>query len=249
MTSIGNTPASYITTLLQPTGPVHFGPKWTPGPGDTDEAADAILKIVDTISTKASAATKTAAARIGEEAMRAAEIWASHNHGSSDGVRYYERPEDIEDPVERAAMIKLAKEQAEWNERTPGMHHWPESIREGQKIFALMENYFWTDFSYTTGRAGGTFVPPQSSMATLQFLGTLRTKIDALTADMEAVADITGHIVSQRTDGQLELGKFEMRDKRTGNLYMKMGDDHFLRYYDMGKEFLALDYSDGGVEP
>ncbi len=112
MTSIGNTPASYITTLLQTTGPVFHGRVGGIGPEDTDEAAAAILKIVNTISVETTAASKAAAAKIGDAALRAAEIWASPNHGSSQGVRYYDRPEDIEDPEYRAIMVDFARKEA-----------------------------------------------------------------------------------------------------------------------------------------
>jgi hypothetical protein len=234
MTSIGTTPASYITTLLQTTGPVFHGRTPGRGPEDTDEAANAILKIVNTISVQAAAASKAAAAKIGDAALSAAERWALPNHGSSPGVRYYERLEDIEDPAERAAMMELAKTQAEEKARTPGMHHWPAGVIEGHKIFSLIEDYFKTDFSYTTGRVHGGVVLEQSNMGTLRFLGQLQTKITELTSEMAKETDISGDIIVQGPDGQLRIGNFEVRDKKTGDLYMKMDSDNTIRFYDKG---------------
>ncbi len=54
-------------------------------------------------------------------------------------------------------------------------------------------------------------------MSYLNFLGALREKISVLTAGVTEVADISGKIVSQGSDGQLRIGKFEARDKETGN--------------------------------
>lgn len=251
MTSIGNTPASYITTLLQTTGPVFHGRVGGIGPEDTDEAAAAILKIVNTISVETSAASKAAAAKIGDAALRAAELWASPNNGSSPGVRMYERPEDIEDPEYRAIMIDFARKEAARkviDAVTPGYHRWPEQMREARKIFSVMEDYFKSDFSYTTGRTSGGDVIEQSNMSYLNFLGALREKISVLTAGVTEVADISGKIVSQGSDGQLRIGKFEARDKETGQLFMKMDDQNMLRFYDNGTILLEVDYGESDVE-
>ncbi len=251
MTSIGSTPASYVTTLLQTTGPVFHGRAPGIGPEDTDEAAAKILKIVNTISVETTAASKAAAARIGDAALQAAERWASPNHGSSQGVRYYERPEDIEDPEYRARMIDLARREAAQkaiDAVTPGYHRWPEQIREAEKIFCIMIDYFKSDFSYTTGKTSGGDVIEQSNMSYLNFLGSLREKIATLTEGVAEVADITGKIVSQGSDGQLRIGKFEARDKTTGQLFMKMDDQNMLRFYDQGTVLLEVDFGASNVE-
>ncbi len=248
MTSIGNTPASYITTLLQTTGPVFHGRTPGRGPEDTDEAAAAILNIVNTISVETTAASKAAAAKVGDAALRAAEIWASPNHGSSPGVRIYEHLEDIEDSVERETMIAWSKRQAEEDAVTPGMHHWPASVVEGHNIFSILEDYFKTDFSYTTGRVHGGVVLKQTNMVTLRFLGQLQTKIADLTAEMAKDADISGQIISQGSDGQLRVGQFEVRDKSTGELYMKMDQDNTIRFYDKGILLHEFGFEDSEVE-
>lgn len=248
MTSIGNAPASYVTTLLQTTGPVFHGRTAGRGPEDTDEAAAKILKIVNTISVETAAASKAAAAKIGDAALRAAEIWASPNHGSSPGVRYYERLEDIEDPAERNAMIASAKAQADQDARTSGLHHWPDGVIEGRQIFFIIEDYFKTDFSYTTGRVHGGVVLKESNAGTLNFLGNFKTKISDLTAEIAKDADITGQIISQGSDGQLRIGKFEVRDKASGELYMKRDNDNVVRFYDKGIMFLELDFGISEVE-
>ncbi|MET7243700.1 hypothetical protein ABZT49_10055 [Methylobacterium sp. EM32] len=248
MTSIGNTPASYITTLLQTTGPVFHGRVGGIGPEDTDEAAAEILKIVNRISVETTAASKAAAAKIGDAALSAAERWALPNHGSSPGVRYYERLEDIEDPAERAKMMTLARTQAEEAARTPGFHHWPEQIREAEKIFSMMEDYFKSDFSYTTGKTSGGDVIEQNNIPYLGFLGSLRRKIETLTAGVAEVASITGSIISEGADGQLRIGKFEARDKETGQLFMSMDDQNMLRFYDSETVLLEVYYGDSDVE-
>ncbi len=249
MTSIGNAPAAYLVSLLAAPEParVQHG-IFLPGPEDTDEAAAEILKIVNRISVETSAATKAAAARIGDAALRAAEDWARPNHGSSPGVRYYERPEDIEDPVERDAMIASTQAQAEWDAKTPGMHHWPAGIVEGHKIFSLMEDYFKTDFSYTTGRVHGGVVLKQTNAGTLGFLGRLQTKIAELTAEMAKNADISGQVISQGSDGQLRIGTFEVRDKTNGNLYMKMDGDNKIRFYDNGILLHAFGFEESEID-
>lgn len=251
MSSIGNTPASYITALLQTTGPVFHGRAPGLGPEDTDEAAAAILKIVNTISVETTAATKAAAARIGDAALRVAEIWASPNHGSSPGVRMYERPEDIEDPEYRAIMVDFARKetaQKAIDVVTPGYHRWPEQMREAKKIFSVMEDYFKSDFSYTSGRTSGGDVIEKKNMPYLNFLGFLREKIATLTAGVAEVADLSGKIVSQGSDGQLRIGKFEARDKETGQLLMKMDNQNILRFYDKGTVLLEVDYGASDVE-
>ena len=251
MTSIGNTPASYIANLMKPTGPVFYGRAPGIGPEDTDEAADAILKIVNKISVETTAASKAAAAKIGDAALSAAERWEMPNHGSSEGVRYYERPEDIEDPEYRARMIEFAKKEVERKATeavTPGFHRWPEQMRESEKIFFIMEDYFKSDFSYTTGKTSGGDVIEQSNTSYLNFLGSLREKIATLTAGVAEVADITGKIVSQGADGQLRIGKFEARDKITGQLFMKMDDQNMLRFYDQGAVLLDVDFGISNVE-
>ncbi|QRE73871.1 hypothetical protein [Methylobacterium aquaticum] len=251
MTSIGNTPASYIANLMKPTGPVFYGRAPGIGPEDTDEAADAILKIVNKISVETTAASKAAAAKIGDAALSAVERWEMPNHSSSEGVRYYERPEDIEDPEYRARMIDLAKKetaQKAIDAVTPGYHRWPEQMREGEKIFCIMMDYFKSDFSYTTGKTSGGDVIEQSNTSYLNFLGSLREKIATLTAGVAEVADITGKIVSQGADGQLRIGKFEARDKITGQLFMKMDDQNMLRFYDQGAVLLDVDFGISNVE-
>ncbi len=68
-----------------------------------------------------------------------------------------------------------------------------------------------------------------------------------LTAGVTEVADISGKMVSQGSDGQLRIGKFEARDKETGQLFMKMDDQNMLRFYDNGTILLEVDYGESDV--
>jgi hypothetical protein len=85
-------------------------------------------------------------------------------------------------------------------------------------------------------------------MPYLNFLGFLREKIATLTAGVAEVADLSGKIVSQGSDGQLRIGKFEARDKETGQLLMKMDNQNILRFYDKGTVLLEVDYGASDVE-
>ena len=188
------------------------------GPGDTDEAAYRILKTVNRIAATTSPVTKQASATIGGAMLDLAEKQDQAQPPiSSPGVRYYERVEDVEDPDLRRMFegVLRWKEQFEAEMRVkPDIYNMPEHVRSGSNVLMrLMENYFGSDMSFTTGRPSNGRVLREYNEKALDFLGHFEANLAKAVAEINVDAIVARDIVIKGESGRYRYGTFEARDK------------------------------------